>query len=818
MSNKKQSFLLNNLFGAVLFISFIVLSFVNSSAQTYVDVDATAGSNNGTSWTNAYVNLQDAINATSSGNEIWVAAGTYKPTRIPSTGATSSSSRDLAFYLNKDLKIYGGFAGTETTLNQRDISTNPVILSGDIGTVGDNTDNCYHVFIMSSLTSSAVIDGFIIRDGNANANYNSTLGATQTSYITFDSKTVYQYAGGGIYVADSDVDIDNCIFLENSAKKFGGAGMFFGGHSASASTTASLDNCIVYNNSSDDKGGGFYSWRSLNNNSPVGTCNPVLTNVTICYNSSDNGGGGLFGKNAHWTIKNVLLWGNTKINTNNNNPSSTIKGSDITIVGSVAGNATITSTYCMVQLASTSYNLNNDNVLTSATNMLYNQDPQFINSNDPDGADNVWMTLDDGLVLSSSSSGVGAGTNTGAPSNDITGKARATSPSIGAYEGRTCKQSNNLPTSTGTYTSSYIGTDGNFTCYCDDNQNLILGLNLTGTGAAVPNTGVSLQIGATTTTTYNSAGGIITNTDGGVIFNRKWNVSPTTQPTSDVTVLYPFTNTEYSAIQTALSSKGTTLSNANELQMFKLTSAGTFADPHANGATGIILTHGSSATTGNWVHSTHSNGTDHLATFKVSSFSGGGGGGGASNAALPVDLIHFDVHAANNHSASLHWATASEINNSHFEIERSYDGRAFEMIDQIAGNGNSQHQIEYNYIDEGVHSFENIAFYRLKQVDFDGTSEYSDIRVVRFDAVGSGIDFSAYPNPLTNELSVMVSLSNGEAYQIEITDLQGAKVHHKNHTFTNSIHKLNTSEWDSGMYILQVATDQGRKFVKVIKK
>ena len=231
---------------------------------------------------------------------------------------------------------------------------------------GSWSDNCYHVFIMSSLTSSAVIDGFIIRDGNANANYNSTLGATQTSYITFDSKTVYQYAGGGIYVADSDVDIDNCIFLENSAKKFGGAGMFFGGHSASASTTASLDNCIVYNNSSDDKGGGFYSWRSLNNNSPVGTCNPVLTNVTICYNSSDNGGGGLFGKNAHWTIKNVLLWGNTKINTNNNNPSSTIKGSDITIVGSVAGNATITSTYCMVQLASTSYNLNNDNVLTSS--------------------------------------------------------------------------------------------------------------------------------------------------------------------------------------------------------------------------------------------------------------------------------------------------------------------------------------------------------------------------------------------------------------------------------------------------------------------
>jgi len=185
---------------------------------------------------------------------------------------------------------------------------------------------------------------------------------------------------------------------------------------------------------------------------------------------------------------------------------------------------------------------------------------------------------------------------------------------------------------------------------------------------------------------------------------------------------------------------------------------------------------------------------------------------------LPVDLIHFDVHAANNHSASIHWATASEINNSHFEIERSYDGRNFETNGEVSGNGNSQHRIDYSYTDVSVSNLENTVFYRLKQVDFDGTSEYSDIRVVRFGAVGSGIDFSAYPNPLTDELSVMVSLSNGEAYQIEITDLQGAKVHHENHTFTNGIHKLNTSEWDSGIYILQVATDQGTQHIKVMKK
>ena len=814
---QKQSSLSISLFFFFLIIVIVSASYTKLHAATIYVKHNASGSNNGNSWTNAYVALQDAINAASSGDELWVAAGTYKPTRLPSTGATSSSSRDLSFYLDKNIKIYGGFAGTESTLSQRNISSNQVTLSGDIGTTGSNSDNSYHVFIMSGLSSSAVIDGFIIRDGNANANYIASTSSnpypTQTSFITFDSKTIYQYAGGGIYVVDSDVDIKNCIIMENSARKFGGAGMFFGGHTSTSSTTATIDNCVVYNNSSDDKGGGFYSWRSLDNSSPVGTCNPVLTNVTICYNSSDNGGGGLFGKNAHWTIKNVLLWGNTKLN-NNGASKSTIVGSDIII----AGNATITSSYSMVQLASTSYTSSNGNALTSASNMLYNQDPLFVNSSDPDGSDNTWMTLADGLVLKSTSAGVGAGTSTGAPSNDITGKARATPPSIGAYEGRTCKKSNNLPTTSGTYTSSFTGTDGNFTCYCDNTQKLLLGLNLTSTGAVVPTSGVSLQIGATTTTTYTNAGGIITNSNGGVVFNRKWNVTPTTQPTSDVTVLYPFTNAEYSAIVTALSSASTTVTNANQLQMYKLTSSGTFADPHANGATGIILAHGSSASTGNWVHSAHSNGTDHLATYKVASFSGGGGGGGASGSALPVDLIHFDVHATANHHADLHWATASEINNSHFEIERSYDGKTFEVVGEVAGNGNSQHQIAYSYLDEDISLLENTVFYRLKQVDFDGTSEYSDIRVVRFDEMGNDIHLSAYPNPMTNELSLMVSLSKGEAYQIEVTDLHGAKVHNENHIFTNGIHKLNTSEWNSGMYILQVATDQGTQHVKVMKK
>ena len=98
-----------------IFFFTILITFNSLSYATiwYVKHNA-SGSNNGTSWTNAYNALQDAINASSASDEIWVAAGIYKPTRLPSSGALSTTSRDLSFYLDKNIRIYGGFAATET--------------------------------------------------------------------------------------------------------------------------------------------------------------------------------------------------------------------------------------------------------------------------------------------------------------------------------------------------------------------------------------------------------------------------------------------------------------------------------------------------------------------------------------------------------------------------------------------------------------------------------------------------------------------------------------------------------------------------------
>ena len=184
---------------------------------------------------------------------------------------------------------------------------------------------------------------------------------------------------------------------------------------------------------------------------------------------------------------------------------------------------------------------------------------------------------------------------------------------------------------------------------------------------------------------------------------------------------------------------------------------------------------------------------------------------------LPVDLLAFTAEPLSNKDALLQWTTASEINNSHFDIERSYDGRTFEAIGKVAGNGNSQHQIDYSYTDASVSKEQNTVYYRLKQVDFDGAFEYSDIRVVRFDAVGNDMQLVAYPNPMNDELNVMLSLPSGEKYQLQVTNLQGALVHQKNHVFSSGLHTLDLSQWNSGMYIVEVISDRGSEHIKVMK-
>ena len=120
------------------FLLVLCLSFSQINAQDviYVDSSATSGGDE-TSWATAYNDLQDAISGANAADTIWMAAGTYKP--------TSTTNRDTSFVIPDSVAVYGGFSGSEGSLDERDWEINETILSGDIGVVDDSTDNSWHV-------------------------------------------------------------------------------------------------------------------------------------------------------------------------------------------------------------------------------------------------------------------------------------------------------------------------------------------------------------------------------------------------------------------------------------------------------------------------------------------------------------------------------------------------------------------------------------------------------------------------------------------------------------------------------------------------
>jgi predicted outer membrane repeat protein len=174
----------------------------------YVAAGAT-GLQNGTSWANAYSNLQTAIDASTSSDTLWVKAGTYMPTKQL---GTSTDPRSKAFQLKNTVFMYGGFAGTEIKLNQR-TPGNATILSGDLGTALDTSDNAYHVLV--GLFTSGIIDQIEIAYGNASRPGSDMLG----------NYSVPKTHGGGVYLDSSTVTFSNC-FIHGNFAKVGGGGMY----------------------------------------------------------------------------------------------------------------------------------------------------------------------------------------------------------------------------------------------------------------------------------------------------------------------------------------------------------------------------------------------------------------------------------------------------------------------------------------------------------------------------------------------------------------------------------------------------------------
>ncbi|GAB4038348.1 hypothetical protein GCM10028774_36370 [Spirosoma jeollabukense] len=223
--------------------------------------------------------------------QVWIAAGTYKPTTT-----TGPASRTISFSMKNGVSILGGFpASGDPVLAQRSPNSFTTILSGDIGVVGDNSDNSYHVIYNPaslSLTTTAVLDGVVVTAGNAN-------GATE-----------YDITAGGMYNDGSNGSrcsptIRNCSFISNTGINGGGVANYAANNGTS---NPQFTHCSFSANSSPYGFGGMGNLGGYYGN--TGNCNPILTNCSFTNNSAKGGGGGLYNFNSNAQLTDCYFFQN----------------------------------------------------------------------------------------------------------------------------------------------------------------------------------------------------------------------------------------------------------------------------------------------------------------------------------------------------------------------------------------------------------------------------------------------------------------------------------------------------------------------------
>ena len=267
-------------------------------------VDATAGgANNGSSWADAYVTLQDALQTAQDGDVIWVAAGTYKPTQ---GGLPPADPRDATFQLKNGVALYGGFPQGGGAWPPSP-AANETILSGDINGDDDSDfhnydENVRHVITGSGTGASAVLDGFTITGGNAsNVPYPADSGGGMYNYLGSPTvrNCIFKYnlagsRGGAMFNQEYNSTVSDCIFAHNRARN---GGALYNSYSSSPTVT----NCTFYFNQALEYGGAAQD---------VFNSHPTFSNCTFSVNTAGTSGGAIGSYAGGPTLVRTILWQN----------------------------------------------------------------------------------------------------------------------------------------------------------------------------------------------------------------------------------------------------------------------------------------------------------------------------------------------------------------------------------------------------------------------------------------------------------------------------------------------------------------------------
>jgi len=413
----------------LLLVGLLALASFEAKADTYYVREG--GTGNGTSWANATGTLQFAIDSSSSGDDIWIASGTYFPTsKFGGTG-----TRNLCFSFDEDINVFGGFPDSGSPVfGDRNISINSTVLSGDIGSTGTRTDNCYHV-IYQGTPCALTLDGLIIRDGYADGASNSGDGGGiwfGGGTITLNYCSVLSnYAiddGGGIHCwnVSGRWDINYSNLSYNEVGDDGGGGLFYGpdlymysstvsyntsvgdvaGFALWVSNSGSIVNCSVYENDAGNNCGGFETYDTdsvfvdgclVHDNTTGGDiaglyfneCDTLTLQNSLIYDNiatASTGGIAFIIPTNSYTMLNCTIFGN----------ESGINGGGLEVVGSatfvnsiIYGNTAPLNPQIQSQFASEGFSIGYSCVQggysgTGAGTGIISSDPLFVNSGSGD--------------------------------------------------------------------------------------------------------------------------------------------------------------------------------------------------------------------------------------------------------------------------------------------------------------------------------------------------------------------------------------------------------------------------------------------------
>jgi uncharacterized repeat protein (TIGR01451 family) len=191
---------------------------------------------------------------------------------------------------------------------------------------------------------------------------------------------------------------------------------------------------------------------------------------------------------------------------------------------------------------------------------------------------------------------------------------------------------------------------------------------------------------------------------------------------------------------------------------------------------------------------------------------------GPNSAPTPVTLSSFTAKLQNN-DGLLYWTTENELNNDHFEIERSVDGIKFSNRGNIAGNGSTASTNHYSFTDK-IGAGISIVYYRLKSVDIDGKSYHSKIIALKIKGTVND-NFSVFPNPFESNIKIMLTSKDNKEVLCRIISFEGKEILSRKMALQKGDNIIVLKDLEiiaSGSYILEINTGTEKMIKKIIRK